>query len=502
LGLHGTIHLVTQWSRRALLAAGSAGALSACTTERAGSPHSGPSADLPSLSSSASRAPTSGVPWRSLARALEGDLVRPGSSSYGALRLTPNPRYDAARPLALAEVASARDVATVLRFAADHDLPLALRSGGHSYPGWSAGNRRLVLDCRRLDGLRWDGTRATMGPGRHLADVYAGVAGRGRAIPGGSCPTVGLGGLTLGGGVGVLTRAYGLTCDHLAAAEVVLSSGQTVTASVTEHPDLYWALRGGGGGHTGVVTSLTYDTVEAPTLVTTYLTWPATQAATVVPAWFDWIGDADPQAWSTIKLLAGAAHPDGASLGATVTWVGPASGFDAMLAPILATHPSGRYDHTRGFLDAMQAYAGTGAREAFVATSHIAYTPPGADALAGLIDAVAATPDTLDEGGVSIDALGGHVGDLAPTDTAFVHRAALATVQYTATYTSGTPDTAASYVAGLRRRMTPTWGNHAYVNYADPTLRHPGVAYFGVNWPRIQHVCTTYDPDGLFTQPQ
>jgi FAD/FMN-containing dehydrogenase len=433
---------------------------------------------------------------------LEGDLVRPGSSSYGALRLTPNPRYDAARPLALAEVASAQDVATVLRFAADHGVPVALRSGGHSYPGWSAGDQELVLDCRGLAGLSWQGTRATMGPGRHLADVYAGVAGRGRAVPGGSCPTVGLGGLSLGGGVGVLTRAYGLTCDHVVAAEVVLASGDIVVASADGDPDLYWALRGGGGGHIGVTTSLTFATVDAPTIVSTYLTWPANQAGDVIPVWFDWIGGADARAWSTIKLLAGAAHPDGPSLGATITWVGPASGFDAMLAPILATGPTGRYDHTRGYLEAMQAYAGTGAREAFAATSHVAYAPPGADALTALVDAIRGTPGTLQEAGVSIDALGGHVADLSPTDTAFVHRDALATAQYTATYASGGPDEAASYVAGLRRRMTPTWGDHAYVNYADPTLKDPGSAYFGDNWDRLQQVRSTYDPDGFFTQAQ
>lgn len=494
-----------------MLAAGAVGALSACSgTQRTGgqasaAPHpTGPGGSASSTAPSGTAAShlAAAIPWASLASALDGDLVRPGSSAYGRLRLTPNPRYDAARPLALAEVASAHDVATVLRFAADHGVPLALRSGGHSYPGWSAGDGRLVVDCRRLSGITWRGTKATMGPGRHLADVYTGVAARGRALPGGSCPTVALGGLTQGGGVGVLTRPYGLTCDHLLSARVVLASGRIVTASSDEHPDLYWSLRGGGGGHTGVVTAMTFGTVAAPTLVTTYLTWPASRAREVVPAWFDWMEGADARAWSTLKLLGGAAHPRGISVAATVTWVGPASGFDAMLAPILATGPSGRYDHTRGFLAAMQAYGGSGAREAFAATSHIAYAPPSAATLAGLVGAVEATPHTLHEAGVSIDALGGHVADVAPSATAFVHRAARATVQYTATYDSGGPHTAVTYVEGLRRLMESTWGDHAYVNYADTALKHPDTAYFGANWTRLKAVRRTYDPDGLFTQPQ
>jgi FAD/FMN-containing dehydrogenase len=523
----------TTWSRRGLLLTGAAGgfgaagavgalgALAGCAPT--GAPSSAPtssvtpSAPTPSGSASASAGsgPASGSasasgtpPWSQLAGHLDGRLVLPTDAGYDSLRHTPNPRYDTARPLALAEVASAADVATALAFAADHGVPVALRSGGHCYAGWSAGDGRLVLDCRGLDGLSWDATSVTMGPGRQLAAVYAGVAARGRALPGGSCPTVGLGGLTLGGGVGVLTRAYGLTCDHLTSAQVVLPTGTTVTASADSHPDLFWALRGGGGGHTGVVTAMTFDTVAAPTVVSTYLTWPAAQAAEVIPAWFSWLGGADARLWSTLKLLAGAAHPDGMSVGATVTWVGPASGFDAALAPILATHPSGRYDHTRGYLDAMQAYAGSGAApEAFAATSDIAYQPlTDASALDTLTSVVADAPHTLHEAGVSIDALGGHVADLAPGATAFVHRRALATVQYTATYPStgsgSVAATAVAWVEDLRGRMTPSFGDHAYVNYADPALRDPGPAYFGANWARLRQVRSTYDPDGLLTQPQ
>lgn len=472
-------------------------ALSACssTPTNTGPRTTGPAPTSATTASAPTAAPSSSTapPWEQLAKSLRGSLVRPGESPYQTLRLTPNPRYDGAHPLALLEAATEADVATGLRFATDHGLPVAVRSGGHSYAGLSAGDRRLVIDLRRLDQLSWAGTKATIGPGRQLADVYTGVAGRGRALPGGSCPTVGIGGLTLGGGVGVLTRAYGLTCDHLTAARIVLPDGRAVDAD----DDLLWSLRG-GGAQPGIVTSLTLQTVAAPRLVTTYLTWPASRAAAVIPAWFDWIGDADARAWSTLKLLGGrAAHPDGTTLGATVTWVGPPSGFDRMLGPLLATKPAGRADHTRGYLEAMRSYAGSGAREAFAATSHVAYTPDVP--VATLVDAVSSSPAALHEVGISIDALGGHVRDRAAADTAFVHRDALATVQYTATWHSGSPvSQAESWVRGTRRRLTPAWGDHGYVNYLDPTVSNE--AYFGANWQRLERIRAAHDASGALTR--
>ena len=494
--------MTASWSRRATLlgGVGALTGLAACDSQEPAAARPASRA-LAAPAGSASAAP---IPWRRLARHVP--LVRPASSSYDQLRLTPNPRWDSARPLAIARCTTAAQVATTLAFAREHQVPIALRAGGHSYPGWSAGAGRLVVDVRPMTAMSWSGTSLTVGAGLTLAPIVAALASHDRALPTGSCPTVGVTGLTQGGGVGVLTRAYGLTCDHLRSAEVVLASGQRVTASADSHPDLFWALRGGGGGHLGVVTALTFATVAAPTVVSTYLTWPAARAAAVIPAWLDWIGSADARAWSTLKLLGGAAHPSGMSMGATVTWAGPPAGFDAMLAPLLATRPTGRFDHTRSYLAAMQAYAGSGAREAFAATSHVAYDAPGA-AASTIVAHASDVPPGLHEAGISIDALGGHVGSLAPRSTAFVHRAALATVQYTATWASGAdatraPHTARSYVSSFRAAMTPAWGQHAYVNYADASLADPGTSYFGANWPRLQQVRATYDPDRLFTQPQ
>ena len=140
-------------------------------------------------------------------------------------------------------------------------------------------------------------------------------------------------------------------------------------------------------------------------------------------------------------------------------------------------------------------------REAFAATSHI-ITEPRVD-LTTLIDHVrAAQGSGLTEAGISIDALGGAVDDVGATATAFGHRGALATVQYTATYTSGPATRATGYVRGFRTAMTPTWGSGAYVNYADASLKNYRADYFGPNAARLTRARTTYDPHHFFTQPQ
>jgi FAD/FMN-containing dehydrogenase len=449
---------------------------------------------------------------------VSGQLARPGSTAYDTVRLTENPRFDGARPLAVLSVARAEDVAMAFSFAQDHDVPVAVRSGGHSYPGWSAGNGALVVDVRPLSAATLEGTTATVGAGASLVQVYQGLGSRGRGIAGGSCPTVGIAGLTQGGGVGVLTRAHGLTCDAVTQMQVVLADGRIVVAGSDQEPGLFWALRGGGGGHLGVVTSFTMTTFEAPTITRAFLQWPLTDAPQVVPRWLETVPRADQRLWATLKLLGGTSHPSGPELIMSATWTGPASGLDEALHPLLSEvpAPAGDSRSTDGFLDTMLTYAGCSSipparchtgpggslpRQAFAATSHIV-TEARVDTSSLLDQVEAAQTSGLVEAGVSIDALGGAVDDLGDTDTAFGHRGALATVQYTATYDTGSAAPATRYVREFREAMVASWGHGAYVNYADASLSDYLTAYFGDNVDRLADAKATYDPDGFFTQPQ
>ena len=486
-------------ARRALLAGGAAGVVTACTPKDASPPADSPAPSVRPTGGSSPTPPT-GADWRRLAAHVKGTLARPGSSSYDTVKLTQNPRYDGARPLAVLSVADAHDVTTAFSFARDH------------------GDGALVIDVRPLDTVTLDGTTATVGAGASLVQVYDGLGSRGRGIPGGSCPTVGISGLTQGGGVGVLARAYGLTCDSVTGMQVVLADGRVVSVGKDEEPELFWALRGGGGGHLGVVTSFTFATFAAPTITRAYVAWPFSAARHVVPAWLRTVPKADRRLWATLKLLGGQTHPSGPALFMSVTWTGSASSLDAALKPLLSQVPTPTTDSrsTAGYLDTMLTYAGCSSipvdqchtgpggsldREAFSATSHIITGPDvDLDALLGKVEA--GQGSGLKEAGISIDALGGVVDDVGATETAFGHRGALTTVQYTATFDSGPATAATSYVRGFRTAMTPSWGSGAYVNYADASIPDYQQAYFGQNASRLARARATYDPDGFFTQPQ
>ena len=174
-----------------------------------------------------------------------------------------NTNYNGSTPAAIVTVTSPADVQQAMAFAAAHNLKVAPRSGGHSYVGGSTANGTMVLDLRQLPGgIKFDAAsgQVTVTPATSLYELHQALAAAGRGIPTGTCPSVGAAGHALGGGLGAQSRHAGLMCDALTSASVVLPGGQAVTASAANNPDLFWALRGGGGGNFGVTTSLTFAT--------------------------------------------------------------------------------------------------------------------------------------------------------------------------------------------------------------------------------------------------
>ena len=468
--------------------------------------------------------------WAALASQAKGTVAREGDASYDTVRVTENPRWDDARPLAVLTATSAADVAAGVAFASKYGLPIALRSGGHSYPGYSAGGAAgtgvkpsLVIDSRGMKDvtLAADNT-VRIGAGASLAQVYDTLGKAGRALAGGSCATVGITGLTLGGGVGVLVRAYGLTCDSLTEVEIVTADGTVKIANATIEPDLLWACRGGGGGHLGVVTALTFATQPAPDVTMFSLSWPFSSAATVLKAWQAWAPTADPKLWSTLKLLNGPTYTGGPGIFVSGTWLGDHAALPAQLASFIAAAgpPTRNGSSQHNYHDAMMSYAGCSnipveecttdpggklSRESFSATSHVAYRALDDAGIQALLAQVTAAKGIagIKEGGISMDALGGAVAGVASSATAFPHRSALMTVQYTATFPNGTdPTPLDAYVRGFRAALTSEWGDGAYVNYADPTLANPAESYFGANAARLAGIRKKYDPKGFFTQPQ
>jgi FAD/FMN-containing dehydrogenase len=473
-------------SRRRFLGAAALGAVvTACSPKVT-------SSTMPPPSSTTSQAP---VPpdWNVLRSQLPGGLVLPGDSGYEQASQSFNPRFDNHRPAAIARCSSVADVQRCVEVARNARMPIAARSGGHSYAGYSTPDDGLVVDLRPMADVQADGDTAVIGGGARLMEVYGALAGAGRAIPAGSCPTVGIGGLTLGGGIGVTARKFGLTCDKLVAAQVVTADGKQQTV---DGGDLLWALKGGGGGNFGIVTSFTFATDPAPDITVFALTYPAGSTADVIGAWQEWIGQQPDELWSHCVVSAGS--PPTCRVGGAVV------GDENLAKQLLKTMPraSSVAIKTHGFLDAMRYFAncsgrsvaqcrpeaegGRVGRESFTASSRMLDEAIDPAVLVDLLDG----RTRLD---VLLDSLGGAIGRVAPGDTAYPHRKALASAQI---YSSGDAKDVDEVRDGL-----PT-GNTGYVNYIDPTMPDWATAYYGDNLPRLRKVAAKYDPDKVFAFAQ
>ena len=246
--------------------------------------------------------------WAALDDAIEGRVVLPSSADYTAAKNLFNSRFDDSTPAAVVVVQSIDDVQRVVEFAARNGIKVAARSGGHSYIGASAANSAMIIDLRQLPGgISYDEDRglATISAATQLDSVQTSLAAHDRSIPSGSCPTVGIAGLALGGGLGCDARRSGLTCDALVSASVVLPSGEVITASADDHADLFWALRGGGGGNFGVVTSFTFRTFPATDRDIDTLVFPEGATAQAIAGWHEWLHNADHAIWGMVNITAG-----------------------------------------------------------------------------------------------------------------------------------------------------------------------------------------------------
>lgn len=470
---------------------------------------------------------TRGPPnWGQLAAGLAGTLVLPTDPSYPSDKLLFNERFDTTAPAAIAYCQTPADLQRCVDFARAHHLSFAARSGGHSYGGYSSCSG-LVADVSRLDAVSVapGGTTATVGAGVALIDLYSTLGDAGVLLPGGSCPTVGIAGLALGGGIGVFGRNYGLTCDNLESIELVTADGRLLTCDAGEHPDLYWASRGGGGGNFGVATSFTFRVhpIPAVSLFTLQFPWAATP--TVLGAWQGWIATMPDTVWSNCQLLSsGPATPTGPTLKVTGVCSAGASTLSSALAPLRAgvgVAPTYDYVGPQPYLTAMlieagcdgysvaqchlpsENPAGTLSRSAFAAKSGYIPGPLPDPAVAALIAAV----DTLDQdlpqvgGGFVFDSYGGAINRVPADATAFVHRSELACIQYSVTWSETaaptTADQSTTWLTTAQGDLAP-YVDGAYQNYIDPTLPDWLDAYYGTNLGRLEEVKRKVDPDDFF----
>ena len=434
---------------------------------------------------------------RELARKVRGPVIRPGSARYAAAARVYNRRYDGATPDAVIEVRDSHDVQAVLRWADRHDVRVAARSGGHSYAGYSTADVGVVVDLRRLRSISVDRgeRRASIGAGAHMIEVVDALARRGGAVPGGSCPTVGFGGLALGGGYGLASRAFGLTADNVTGLVVVTPDGRLRRVDARHDPDLFWALRGGGGGNFGIVTRFETRVHRVGDAAHFSASFPSAGAA--LAAWEAWAPETDPtpdlrapardrqrdRARAVPRLGARARPPCSARCGAPAPRSPPAA----------RATPRSRSAGATG--------APRRARRFSAKSHYVRKRLPGRvrDALLAELARGGGVPG-LGTGSLLFDAYGGALNRPRARATAFVHRDERYSIQYLAYH----DDAGAASRAWLRRMhaIVAPHASGAYQNYIDPDLRDWRRQYYGRNLARLEQVRADYDPDRRFRSPR
>jgi FAD/FMN-containing dehydrogenase len=243
-----------------------------------------------------------------LAKRLQGQIVLPSDANFEEARRIH--WASSAMPAMVVRAASTSDVAATITFAREHSLELAVRSGGHCLAHYSIVEGSVVLDLSLMKTLEIDPEAriARLGAGLTWGEVAAALHPHSLGLSSGDNATVGIGGLTLGGGIGWFARKYGLTIDHVRSIEVVTADGQALTASATEHPDLFWALRGGGGNF-GVATSFEVETHPAGMVYGGAIFYDASEAATVLPAYARYAASAPDELTSMALVMAAPPAP-------------------------------------------------------------------------------------------------------------------------------------------------------------------------------------------------
>jgi FAD/FMN-containing dehydrogenase len=435
--------------------------------------------------------------WTALAGRLDGAVLTPSAGGrYVAAKRLFNSWFDSRAPAAVVVARSVSDVQKTVDFAARHHIGVAPRAGGHSYIGASSPDGALVLDLRGLPGgVRYDHTtgQVTVPPATNLNALHEALTGAGRAIPTGSCLTVGIAGFTLGGGLGVYSRRAGLSCDALTSASVVLPGGDTVTASPTDHPDLFWALRGGGGGNFGVTTSMTFSTFQTGDADVVNLEFPFAATAQVLVGWRRWLDAADRDTWGVIDLSLGGEGRRCDLLAICPAGTGPS--VTAAVKTAVGLQPSAIETRTLRHTDLLQYLSGgssTSAALGFVAGSDVVpiMTPAAAQAITA---ALKQWPDTADAATLLVKPLDGAVADVDPAASAFPWRRQSAALQwYAPTPSTELVSTATRWIAAAHQAVHQ-YSAGGYVNYLEPEM--PASHYFAGNLPRLTAVRQRYDPD-------
>ncbi len=434
-----------------------------------------------------------------------GELIGPTDAGYDTARALYNAMIDR-RPALIARCADTADVAAVVGFARQHELPLAIRGGGHNGGGLGSVDDGVVADLSLLDTVSVDPDTRTVrvGGGSTWGKVDAATHVDGLAVPAGVISTTGVGGLTLGGGLGHLTRSCGLTIDNLLSAEIVLADGERVTASADENPDLFWAIRGGGGNF-GVVTEFRFRAHPVSTVVGGPTFWALEDAPAVMAAYREWLPSAPRNvgaffAFHTVPP--GPPFPEEIHMRKVcgIVWcvVGSDEEAEEAMAPMLAVAPPLMQGAQRVPFPALNS-----AFDGLYPAGDQWYWR--ADFTNDLSDEVAARNVEWNDrmpswkSGSHIYPIDGAAHDVGPTDTPWAYRdTRWAQVIIGVDADPASAPALSDWAIGYWEAIHPYSAGGAYVNFMMDEGQARVKATYGANYERLARVKAKVDPENVF----
>ena len=437
---------------------------------------------------------------QTLSAELHGEVVGPHDPGYDTARAVFNGMIDR-RPLAVVRAANASDVVGCIAFARQHDLALTVRGGGHGVAGNAVRDGAVMLDLSGMKAVRVDpATRtARAEPGLTLGEFDGATHADGMGTTLGVVSTTGIAGLTLGGGLGWLNGRYGLACDNLISADVAMADGRLLRASAQENEDLFWAIRGGGGNF-GVVTAFDYRLHRVDRVFAGGVSYPLSRAPQVLRFYGDFVETA-PDELATAAALG--LTPDGepaVSIG--VCYCGPIDQGERVLRPLRRLGSP--------LMDVVQPMpypALQSARDAGYPLGRRHYWKSGwlrdltDDAIETLLVLIPQMPSPAS--GVGLQRMHGAASRVAPSATAFAHRAAQYDFLILSQWSDPTDsDRNVGWTKALFKAMRPHLEDSVYVNNLGDEGPTRVEAAYGENYPRLAALKKIYDPDNFFRANQ
>jgi FAD/FMN-containing dehydrogenase len=456
-----------------------------------------------------------------LRRALHGSLLLPGHPGYDSASAPANARYDAIRPLAVAQCADEHDVIACVNWSRAHHVRPVAKGGGHSYAGYST-TEGLLVDIRALRHVAVDQKTGVgvMGGAALNQNVLDETVDKRFVLPGGTCLAVGIGGLTLGGGIGYNTHWGGLTCDHLVSTRIVTADGRVREVDASHHPDLYWACRGGAGGNFGINTGFTFQLPEIPAENVSFYRydWRGADAAAAVLGTFDRLLQKAPAKFNAVAMAqAEPVGPGGKREAISVfsrgQYIGPESELKAFVEPLIrqAGEPTKKMLTTMKYWDMQRMFASAeGTRHSFGDISRYSAAPLPERVVDRVVDLLAECPTRTETSNGSMWSLGwiggSVVGRFARRETAYVHRNMLTLLRATPVWAIDAPRSVQEGLIAWTNEMigliVPHTPAESYQNFPNRGIRDWRREYYAENFPRLVRVKAKYDPHNLFRNAQ